>query len=157
MNSKRSRFVGIMAILSALVGGFLIGSAQSGCGAVEGNACAGDTCEQGPPGPQGERGPAGPAGATGPAGAPADFASCQVMWVACNTAPGTECYADCPAGKHPVGGGCDMAAGNAATESVPVPAVFPPFPDTGSSITAYKGWECEAATGTVQSAYAICC
>jgi hypothetical protein len=190
MSSKRSRFVGIVAVASALVGGFLIGTAQTGCGSVEGTACAGDTCEPGPPGPQGERGeqgpmgftgmagPTGPKGATGEpgpqgpmgiqgpqgiqgtqgtAGTPASFSGCQMIYNSCGSAPGVECEAICPAGKHPVGGGCDMSGGNTASESQPIPATFPPYPASGSSITAFKGWECEAATGVVQTTFAICC
>jgi hypothetical protein len=133
----------IPSVLVGLIAGALLGPFQLSCGVVKNDACAAEQC---PAGPQGPQGPAGPAGA--------GFASCQWLYTACTTA---ECVQICPAGTHPIAGSCDGVNGATLNENRASVADSAPFPPSPSPFTAYDRWVCQAATGTIQFTYALCC
>ena len=148
---SRTRIAGVVAGLTCLVAGFMLGSVQIGCGAVGGPpvACAAEECPPGPQGPAGPQGPQGPEGPPGPS-----FASCQWHY---NSCAATTCQMICPAGSHPATGGCDLTAGGTITESFPAVDSAATFPPTPAGFAAYDRWNCRSAAGTVQTAFALCC
>jgi hypothetical protein len=159
MSTNRTKVTGLAVGAVLLVGGFLLGGAQSGCGAVESSACAEDTCPPGPKGDPGEKGDPGPPGAPGPS-----FASCQ--WIIkssgtgandCSNVPNTVCVVRCPAGKFAISGGCNAAGTGTISESFPGELAGVPFPPSGSGIKAFDGWNCRTGTELLQSAYVLCC
>jgi hypothetical protein len=82
--------------------------------------------------------------------------ACQWLYNSCSSPAGIECQVICPAGTHPLTGGCDAVAGTSISENRPsVGAVA--FPPTPAPPSAYDRWVCEGADGVIQSTYALCC
>ena len=83
------------------------------------------------------------------------FTGASCTWaVATGTASAASQTVTCPAGKHPISGGCDpFGTGTAVTSSRP----FGP-PGNGDAASTVTQWFCEfGASATGHTAYALCC
>ena len=148
--SMSAAFSGTKLLISLAVGavfGVVLSGVQLSCGTVQKSACAAEECPTGPVGPVGPPGPAGPG-----------FGTCVWYATGCPSGqPGQECVQICPDNTHPIAGSCDITAGGEISEDRASVDSAKSFPIAPAPFTAFDRWVCEAASGTVQGTYVLCC